>query len=188
MSKRQAVKMASDFIIREAIIDDTENLAKFGAQSFIDTFAHLYPPSDLEYFLQEKYNTEFVQSQIIDENLLVLVALNQENKIIGYSMSGPMDLPFKDAKNNSYELIRLYISPDFKGTGLAKKLYNIVLAKAKERNSTELYLGVYCDNLRAQNFYKKLGFEIVGQYFFPVGNTLDDERIMRLNAEVYQKS
>jgi len=188
MLKRQAAKMIDNIIIRQANLDDAQKLKQYSADCFIETFAHLYPNEDLVFFLGEKYSLEAVQKQILDDENYILIAQNQNNDFVGYAMSAPMGLPFKEARENSYELIRLYVSSEAKGTGLAKKLYEMVLKKAHELNSSELYLGVYCDNLRAQSFYKKLGFEIVGKYLFPVGNTMDDERIMRLNHAIFMES
>ena len=188
MLKRQAAKMIDNIIIRQATLDDAQELKEYSTNCFIETFAHLYPKEDLDFFLGAKYSLEVVQKQISDNENYILIAQNQNNEFIGYAMSAPMGLPFDDAKENSYELIRLYVSSEAKGKGLAKKLYEMVLKKAHELNSSELYLGVYCDNLRAQSFYKKLGFEIVGRYLFPVGNTMDDERIMRLNPAIFMES
>lgn len=188
MLKRQAAKMIDNIIIRQANFYDAQKLKQYSENCFIETFAHLYPKEDLDFFLSEKYSLEAVQKQISDDEYYVLIAQSQNEDFIGYAMSAPMGLPFDDAKENSYELIRLYVSQEAKGKGLANKLYEMVLKKAHELNSSELYLGVYCDNLRAQSFYKKLGFEIVGKYLFPVGNTMDDERIMRLNPAIFMES
>jgi ribosomal protein S18 acetylase RimI-like enzyme len=43
-----------------------------------------------------------------------------------------------------------------------------------------MLLSVYIDNHRARRFYERYGFEEVGRYAFPVGGTIDDDRIMRL--------
>lgn len=188
MLKRQAAKMIDNIIIRQANLDDAQKLKQYSENCFIETFAHLYPKEDLDFFLSEKYSLEVVQKQISDNENYILIAQKQNGNFVGYAMSSPMGLPLKDAKENAYELVRLYVSQEAKGKGIAKKLYDMVLKKAHELNSSELYLGVYYDNLRAQSFYKKLGFEIVGNYLFPVGKTMDDERIMRLNPTIYAES
>ena len=42
-----------------------------------------------------------------------------------------------------------------------------------------LWIGVWSENLGAQRFYGRYGFEKVGEYLFPVGNTNDHEFILR---------
>ena len=52
-------------------------------------------------------------------------------------------------------------------------------ARARARAVEDIYLGVWALNARAQRFYRRHGFEIVGRYVFRVGAHEDDERIMR---------
>ncbi|GAA3260048.1 hypothetical protein GCM10020258_22280 [Sphingomonas yabuuchiae] len=44
-----------------------------------------------------------------------------------------------------------------------------------------MILSVYVDNHRAKAFYARYGFVDVGRYDFPVGGTIDEDRIMRLS-------
>ncbi len=173
----------SDIIIRPAQSDDIEELVALSAKSFCDTFAHLYPPEDLEYFLKTKHSVEYYRDFISDPANFTRIAI-KDGKMIGYVTSGPMGLPIEH-KPDAYEMYRLYIDIDAKGNGLGKTLYELALNEAKRIGASEFYLGVYSDNIAAQKFYHKIGFEIVGQYYFPVGKTMDDERIMRLNPLVF---
>jgi ribosomal protein S18 acetylase RimI-like enzyme len=43
----------------------------------------------------------------------------------------------------------------------------------------DIWIGVWSENLGAQRFYARRGFEKVGEYGFPVGKTLDHEFILR---------
>lgn len=175
----------SEFIIREVRGTDIEGLTALSVKTFCDTFAHLYPPEDLEYFLNTKHSEQYYHDFLGVADNFARIALI-ENNIVGYVTSGPMGLPIEH-KDGAYEIYRLYIDVSAKGMGLGKTLLELALAEAKRIKSRELYLGVYCDNLAAQKFYTKLGFEIIGQYYFPVGKTMDDERIMRLKPEVFAK-
>ncbi len=42
-----------------------------------------------------------------------------------------------------------------------------------------LWVGVWSENFGAQRFYARYGFERVGEYLFPVGQTNDHEFIFR---------
>ena len=50
----------------------------------------------------------------------------------------------------------LFISPEFQGHGLGRKLLEAISSQSKE-----LTLAVYADNQQAISFYKKMGFEII---------------------------
>jgi hypothetical protein len=44
--------------IRSATVDDVEPLRLFGIDAFTRTFGHLYPPEDLQSYLDESYDIE----------------------------------------------------------------------------------------------------------------------------------
>ncbi len=162
---------------------DIAALSELSAKTFCDTFAHLYPKEDLDYFLKTKHSEQYYREFLADNSNFARIAV-RDGKIIGYVTAGPMGLPIEH-KDGAYEMYRLYIDIDAKGLGLGKTLFELSLNEARNLGASEFYLGVYSDNIAAQKFYFKLGFEIVGQYYFPVGNTQDDERIMRLSPTVF---
>jgi ribosomal protein S18 acetylase RimI-like enzyme len=76
-------------------------------------------------------------------------------------------------------LHRLYLAAVAKGKGVADRLMEWTIAEARTLGADDLYLGVWSANERAQRFYRRHGFEIVGEYLFPVGEQMDEEYIMR---------
>ena len=46
------------YSIRRATVDDAPTLSALAARTFTETFGHLYPPQDLQAFLQESYTVE----------------------------------------------------------------------------------------------------------------------------------
>lgn len=167
--------------IRAAKPQDAAQLGEYMAQRFCDTFGYIYDPDDLAQFIKDKYNTEKTKYHIENKDNFFRIAFDG-NEIKGYVFGGAMSLPFKDCAPNSYEMQRLYVSDDMKGKGIAKLLYDELLAHCQSIKTPELYLGVWSQNERAKAFYERLGFEYVGKYLFQVGKTFDDERIMRLKV------
>lgn len=166
-------------VIRAAIIQDAEALAAFGQKTFFDTFGHLYPVEDAETFVAERFSRERTLQDLAEPGRFVQLAF-LDGALVGFLDCGAISLPLAAPKMPCRELYRLYLDLSVQGTGLAQILMQKVIDWAKGEGAMALYLGVYHDNARAQAFYRKFGFEIVGQYFFKVGNTLDDERIMEL--------
>lgn len=166
--------------IRAATRTDARQMASFAAQRFIDTFGFNYDPNDLAEFVAQKYNEVVFANYIENPAIQNLLAISENGAIIGYSQTGPMGLPLENSIPNSLELYRFYIADEAKGSGLAMRLFESLMAFVKSKNAPVLYLGVWSQNHRALAFYHKLGFEIVGKYLYQVGNTFDDERIMRL--------
>lgn len=60
---------------------------------------------------------------------------------------------------NSYYLSRVYVMPTERGTKVGKLLMDFYEAKAIAQGMTALSLHVRTENVRAQRFYARLGFE-----------------------------
>jgi diamine N-acetyltransferase len=144
--------------------------------SFIDTFAHLYRPEDLEAFLA-KFTLEAWQRELGDERFVFRMA-EADGRPIGFAKLGPPDLPI-EASGPWVELRQLYVLNEWRGAGAARELMDWALEEAKSRGANDLYLTVYTDNHRARRFYQKYGFEEIGPYAFMVGEQADEDIIMR---------
>ncbi|MEK7661668.1 MAG: GNAT family N-acetyltransferase [Pseudomonadota bacterium] len=167
--------------IRRPRLEDAPSLAQFAAARFCDTFGHLYDSDDLQEHLEQKYTADVFKEYILESEMFLVAAFAENGEIVGYAKAGNVEVPFEPRDENCKELHRLYVRDDMKGTGLGLKLYQLVLDYAKSEKASELYLGVWAENARAIAFYTRQGFEIVGKYLYQVGQTFDDERIMRLN-------
>lgn len=55
------------------------------------------------------------------------------------------------------------IHPDFRGSGIGRRLLAQALLAAHDRGARLAYLEVRRGNLNAQNLYKQFGFEVVGE-------------------------
>jgi ribosomal protein S18 acetylase RimI-like enzyme len=60
-----------------------------------------------------------------------------------------------------YELRPIVVDPIKRGTSLARNLVYRLVKDAKERNFSDIYLYVDPDNVVAQHFYRKMGFEAI---------------------------
>lgn len=74
------------------------------------------------------------------------------------------------------ELLLIAVRPDFRGTGIGRRLVEQFLAEAKERGSRRIFLEMRAGN-PAEHLYRKFGFEQVGlrkgYYRGAVGGPLD---------------
>lgn len=87
-----------------------------------------------------------------------------------------------ERRDGDLELKRIYLLSGWQGGGNGAALLALVMEEARRRGAKRLLLAVYEANERAQRFYARHGFEKVGGYKFRVGNTLDDEFILRRSA------
>ncbi|MEQ1708995.1 MAG: GNAT family N-acetyltransferase [Terricaulis sp.] len=168
----------SDIVYRLAEAADAAALAAFAAGSFVETFGHLYPPEDLATYLSVSYAAAIQRAELADPAIRAWLAL-REGVIVGYAMAGPVDMKIAHAERDC-ELYRLYVDKDVKGAGVAHALMRDVMAWAKEQGAEALWLSVWENNERAQRFYKRYGFDHIGEHKFMVGRVADRDLIWRL--------
>jgi ribosomal protein S18 acetylase RimI-like enzyme len=164
--------------IRRASLADAGTIAEFGARTFSDTFAHLYPPEDLAGFLAAAHSVERARADIADP-AKALWLVEAQGVAIGYALAGPCKLPHPEVSPTCGELDRIYIDAAHHGGGLGSRLLDETLAWLEQDGPRRLWIGVWSENLGAQKLYARRGFEVVGTYEFAVGRVLDHEFIMR---------
>jgi ribosomal protein S18 acetylase RimI-like enzyme len=168
--------MPTPLAIRRATPSDAALLAELGRKTFTDTFAYLYPPEDLEGFLDHAYAPEtFARFLAADGHALWLAEL--DGRTVGYAQAGPCALPHPEATPHCGELKRLYVRGEDQGDGVGSALLDEALGWL-EAPGRRLWIGVWSKNFGAQKLYASRGFEKVGEYEFPVGNTRDHEFIL----------
>ncbi len=64
--------------------------------------------------------------------------------------------------------------------GVGRELYNHALKVAREHGYNQIWLGVWEHNLKAIQFYKKLGFEKIGEHAFYMGEDKQIDEIMSI--------
>jgi diamine N-acetyltransferase len=163
-------------LYRDAEDRDAEALAAFSRDSFVATFGHLYPPEDLASYVAAKYQPALQRGEIADPDVHYRLAFSGD-ALVGYCKSGPVTLPVEEA---GLELHRLYVAETVKGAGVARALMDEALAWMRARGAAAVFLSVWENNARAQNFYRGYGFEHIGEHGFMVGRVRDRDFIWRL--------
>ncbi|CAN1544012.1 RimI Acetyltransferases [Caulobacteraceae bacterium] len=164
--------------IRRATPEDAEALSRIGAETFTETFGHLYPPQDLADFLVYAYNPERTRADLADPARASWI-VEADGAVVGYALAGPCDLPHEEVTPACGELKRLYLLKRVQGDGTGSRLLAETFAWLERDGPRRLWIGVWSENHGAQRLYGRLGFEKVGEYVFPVGQTRDREFILR---------
>jgi ribosomal protein S18 acetylase RimI-like enzyme len=167
----------TEIVWRDAGPEDASILVAIGRQSFTETFGHLYTRENLAAFL-ENHSEENWRGELADPRYAVRLGF-VDGVNAAYVKLGPPSLPFTPGAA-SIELRQFYVLKPWQGAGLAPQMMDWVIAEARRRGAGELYLSVFTDNVRAQRFYDRYGFEPVGRYDFMVGTHADEDVIMRL--------
>lgn len=165
--------------IRRATSADAGALAELGAATFVETFGHLYPPEDLQAFLAKSHSRESWSRTLADPQRGIFVAEHQSGPQIGFVCVGACKLPVQDLETTAGEVQQLYVLAEFHNLRLGTRLMETGLEWLASQGRAPLYVGVWSENYGAQRFYARYGFDKVGEYGFPVGNTVDREFIMK---------
>jgi diamine N-acetyltransferase len=155
-------------------------LSQLARLGFTQTFAHLYPPKDLDAFLDQAYSHEALSNEVGNARHDWLMVWDNDAPI-AYLQCAPVGLPHPEASPPTEgEIKRLYVLQSHQGRGLGKTLMDMALEKLAARYGTaDQWVGVWSENHKAQALYASYGFTQAGEYKFAVGGTLDDELIFR---------
>ena len=168
----------SEPVIRRAGPADAPAVAALGAETFCETFAHLYPPADLQAYLREAYDLARTEADLANPAKAIWL-VEVDGQAVGYALAGPCALPHADVTPACGELKRLYFRKSVQGGGLGQRLFQEVMAWLQRDGPRDVWIGVWSENYGAQRFYARQGFAKCGEYNFPVGQTVDLEFIFR---------
>jgi len=171
-------------LIRRAGAADAPALADIGARTFTETFAHLYPPGDLARFLADAYSLARTRADLDDPGKAAWLA-ERDGEAVGFALAGPCALPHPEVTPGCGELKRLYLIKAAQGGGLGARLFAETLDWLQRAGPRTVWIGVWSENHGAQRFYARHGFEKVGEYGFEVGDTVDNEFILRRSADSF---
>jgi diamine N-acetyltransferase len=165
--------------LRRATPQDAAALSDIGAATFVETFGHLYPPEDLNPFLAKTYSLEASQALFADAGVGVWFASAGDAPPAAFVVAGPCKLPVPALEPTAGEVRLLYVRGAFQNQRLGAQLLETALEWLSAQHRTPVYVGVWSENFGARRFYARYGFEKVGEYYFPVGNTRDLEFILK---------
>ena len=164
--------------IRRAGPADAATIARIGAETFAETFAHLYPPEDLAAYLAEAHSEARAAADLANPDKALWLA-EDGGEAIGYALAGPCKLPHPEVTAACGELDRFYLKAGRQGGGVGTRLFAEVMAWLEKDGPRRVWIGVWSENHGALRFYARHGFSQVGTYAFVVGQTRDHEFILR---------
>ena len=169
----------SNLIIKKAQSTDIAQLQLIGRQTFYETFAAGNTEENMRKYLEEGFSEEKLLTEITDKNAEFYFAI-LEDEIIGYLKInyGQSQTELKDDK--ALEIERIYVLKTFHGKQVGQILYDKAISLARDHNAEYVWLGVWEENPRAINFYKKNGFVEFDKHIFKLGNDEQTDIMMKL--------
>ncbi len=168
-------------IIRRVTADEFEMLSELALTTFRDAFEG-HPknaPADMKTYMDAAFDPATLCAELEDPASLFLLC-EIDGEPCGYAklLFGNVEEPITG--DSPVELCRLYSVTDKIGKGIGQALMDECLRIAKDRGCDVMWLGVWEFNPRAERFYSKQGFEIVGKHVFQLGSDPQTDNLMCL--------
>lgn len=167
---------------RPATSNDIDSLVELARA----TFPLACPPgtdrSAIERHVQTRLGAAQFQEWISSSQHRVTVAEDGQPKaLLGYTLLVRESAPTPDNEAHplgAVELSKIYVAEEAHGSGIANELMVAAIASGAELADGPLWLGTNGENTRAQTFYRKHGFIVVGRRTYVVGGEEHDDVVM----------
>lgn len=170
---------STDVRFRRATPSDAAVLSEFAERTFRDTFTASNSPSDMELYCAGAFGEEIQRRELADP--MVTTLLGEANgELVAYAQLYDVEPDPSVRAEKPVELRRFYVAREHHGGHVARALMDKVINLGAGRGHDVMWLGVWERNPRAQRFYEKCGFEIVGDHIFLMGADPQRDLIMAL--------
>jgi ribosomal protein S18 acetylase RimI-like enzyme len=163
--------------IRRGTVADAAALSVFAARTFAEAFGAQNNPDDLRAHQAVSYGTDIQERELADPAYITLLAV-RGGELVGYAQLRRGKVPACVTHEAPIEILRFYVDPPAKGTGLAQQLMSAAFDAARAAGARHVWLGVWEKNPRAIAFYGKTGFVDVGSQVYVVGSDEQIDRVM----------
>jgi ribosomal protein S18 acetylase RimI-like enzyme len=170
----------SEIKIIEVSEDSILELQELGVQTFCETFADLNSAENMNKYLEANLNLDKLKAELQDPGSKFYFALVDGQKA-GYLKInfGQSQSELKD--QDSMEIERIYVLRNHLGKKIGQALFEKAVSYAKDRGYAYIWLGVWEENRRAIEFYRKNGFVEFDKHIFILGDDVQTDIMMRLD-------
>lgn len=166
--------------IRLATKKDAKDISDIGRNSFYGTFLHIDGEEAVTLYVKEHFNLSKIESEFNEKNVTFFVAY-YNNLPAGFLKLRTEEFPEEIKDFNHIEIQRIYVLKDFQDCKVGLNLMLKAFSFCKDEGYELIWLGVSDKNVKALNFYQKLGFEVFGKHIFHFGTELQEDLLMKKN-------
>ncbi|GAA4806778.1 GNAT family N-acetyltransferase [Olivibacter ginsenosidimutans] len=155
-----------------ANIQDIKIIQEIAYNTWPTTFGTILSPEQITYMLDMMYSQASLTKQLTDLQHHFLLA-KQAETVVGFVS---YETPYRGLSQT--KIHKIYILPTTQRSGVGRKLMDEVERIARNKGDRQLLLNVNKFNT-AENFYKQLGFDIIGMEDIDIGaGFLMEDKIM----------
>lgn len=147
--------------IRAASYEDIPLIQQLTFEVWPQTYSAIISKEQIEFMLDMMYSTVSLKLQMNESSQFIIICNNKTP--VGFAA-------YKNTEKKIYKLDKIYILPSQQGKGTGKFAINYILQQISKKGGTHLQLQVNRENINAKKFYNKIGFEVIKEADFEIGN------------------
>jgi ribosomal protein S18 acetylase RimI-like enzyme len=152
-------------VVREAAAEDAASVSRIAIETYEVAFGHSMSAADLYAQIRsELLPPSFAEAMGRD----VILLAEMSRQLVGYVQFGPARS--LESFGADRELRRLYVRASHQDKGIGSRLMRAALEHPALANARAAALDVWVQNSRAQQFYRRFGFERVALREFRVAS------------------
>lgn len=168
--------------IKRITREDVDQLQTISRQTFSETFSASNIAGNMNQYLDESLSIETLTAELNNPNAEFYFAVLDGNNIGYLKLNfGPSQTELKDDKG--LEIERIYVLKAYHGKKVGQWLYEKAIQVAIEKEADYVWLGVWEENLKAIQFYKKNGFVEFDKHIFKLGDDAQRDIMMKLQLK-----
>lgn len=142
--------------IRIASYEDCRSLALLKRIVWETTYRGIYPNEKIDKYDVDLNENKF-KNMIKEQSQRLFVVLS-DSKIIGYISCGKIMRAFD---KHTHDIGLLYLLKEYQGKGIGRQMFEFAKKELKNQGITEFIVSCNKYNIPAQQFYKKMGGQII---------------------------
>jgi ribosomal protein S18 acetylase RimI-like enzyme len=164
-------------LVRPAAVSEAGAIAALAEATFRESWQAFNSPADMDAYCAAHFTPAQVIADFASSGVRLLVA-EAGGALAGYLRWQPGCMEGVRALRPA-ELSRLYVRRELHGAGVGPALMRAFLEDAARAGHDVAWLAVWQQAPQPIAFYRKWGFETVGETTFRLGEDLQDDYVMR---------
>jgi len=156
--------------IRVAGQDDVAVLAAVGSAVFWDAYGGTAPDANIARHVKKYFSEDAVATEIARSGVTYFMAV-EDGHCAGLVKMREGNVPALVLADSVVEVQQLYVSTEFQRRGVGGLLLDHAVVEVRNRGIDGIWLSVWTQADWATGFYRKYGFESLGEIAFRLADT-----------------
>ena len=152
-------------------------LSPLGYKTFDQAFRELNNPKDFNAYVARAFSLDTISGELKDSRNEFFVAF-QGDEPVGYFKLYAGTAPECVTPRPALELARFYTLKNQWGQGIGAAMMEKALGRAQQKGFAAVWLSSWKKNYRGNAFYRKWGFDKVGEKTFTIGRDVQEDFIL----------